>query len=106
MLNARSRSNLGFCLSKVSSSQRSFSQSVVDASDIDTTSKTCDNIDGNIPVAHKCIDLVVVGGKAAQLHLFGVLNIFCITVTPFQRHLRVLIGVDQYVESAITIEHR
>jgi len=37
-----------------------------DTSDIDTTSKTCDSIDDdNIPVAHKCIDFVVVGGETA-----------------------------------------
>lgn len=56
-------------------------------------------------VADKRANTVVVGAEAAELDFLGVLDLLSIAVTPFHRDIRVSIGVDEDVESAIAIEN-
>lgn len=49
---------------------------------------------------------MVIGAEASQLHLFGILNLLGITVTPFHGHLRIRIGVDENIEGAVAIQNR
>jgi hypothetical protein len=46
---------------------------------------------------------MVAGAETSQLHLFSIPNLFCITVTPFYRNIRVGIGIDEDIERAIAI---
>jgi hypothetical protein len=39
------------------------------------------------------------------LHFLGVLDVFGITVTPFQRNFGILVGIDQDIEGAVAIKH-
>jgi len=48
---------------------------------------------------------VIIRTKASQLHLFGVLDLFGVTIAPFNRHFGVRIGVDQDVEGAVAVQN-
>lgn len=48
---------------------------------------------------------VVVGAEAPKLYLLGILDIFGITVAPFDRYFRVCICVDKNVECAVAVQH-
>lgn len=57
------------------------------------------------PVADECAHTVIIGTETAQLNLFGVLDFLGVTVTPFHRHFRVGIGINEHVECAISVQH-
>lgn len=48
---------------------------------------------------------MVVGAEAPKLYLLGILDIFGIAVTPFDRNFRVCICVDKDVECAVAVQH-
>lgn len=41
----------------------------------------------NVPIADKGIDPVITRTETPQLHLFAVLDLLCITIAPFHRHV-------------------
>lgn len=49
---------------------------------------------------------MVIRAEASQLHLFSVFDLLGVTVAPFNRHIRVRIGVYQDVERAIPVQDR
>lgn len=57
------------------------------------------------PIRHQRVDLVAVRREAPQLDLLGVLDLLCVAVTPFERHVTVGIGVHQDVECAVAVQH-
>lgn len=57
-----------------------------------------------IPVAHERIHAVIAGAEAPQLHLLPVLDLLGITIAPFDGDIRVGVGVDENVESAVAVE--
>lgn len=48
---------------------------------------------------------MIVGTETAQLYFLGVLDFLGVTVTPFHGHFRVGIGINEYVEGAISVQH-
>lgn len=58
----------------------------------------------SIPVADERIHAVITGAEAPQLHLLPILDLLCITITPFDGDIRVGVGVDEDVEGAVAIE--
>lgn len=59
----------------------------------------------NLPVADQCVDFVVVRTKTPQLNLFAIDDFSCVAVTPFNRNVRVCIGIYQHVEGAVAVKH-
>jgi hypothetical protein len=57
------------------------------------------------PVAHQRVDLVITRAETPQLHLLAVLDLLCITVSPFNRHIRICVCIYQYIEGAVAIEY-
>lgn len=52
------------------------------------------------PVADHRVHPMVVCAEAPQLHLFAAHDLLGVAVTPLDRHVRVGVGVDKYVEGA------
>jgi hypothetical protein len=48
---------------------------------------------------------VITGTETPQLNLLTILDLFRITVSPFNRNIRVRVGVDHDVERAIAVQH-
>lgn len=60
----------------------------------------------NLPVAHQRIHPMVTSTKAPQLHLLTILDLFGVAIAPFNRYIRIGVGVYQHIERAIAIELR
>lgn len=48
---------------------------------------------------------MVARAEASQLNFFAILDLFGVAVAPLERHVRVCIGVHQYVEGTVAIKH-
>lgn len=57
-----------------------------------------------IPIANKRIDLMAPGAEPAELDPFRIGNLLGVAVAPFHRHVRIGVGVHQYVERAGCVE--
>ena len=62
------------------------------------------NTCGHIPVAYKRIDSMIACAETSQLHLLSIFNLLCITITPFDRHIRVRVSIHKHVECTVAIE--
>lgn len=58
-----------------------------------------------MPIAHQRIHTVVACAEAPELHLLAILDFFGVTVSPFHGNVRVGIGVHEYIEGAIAVQH-
>jgi len=54
-------------------------------------------------VANESTNTVVVRAEATQLHLFGILDLFSITISPLHGYFRVRVSVNQHIEGAVSI---
>lgn len=54
-------------------------------------------------VANESANTMVVGAEATQLHLFGILDLFSITISPLHGHFRVRVSVNQHIEGAVSV---
>lgn len=48
---------------------------------------------------------MIARAETSQLHLFAILNLLGVTVTPLQGNLGVGVGIDEDIEGAISIQH-
>ena len=54
-------------------------------------------------VANESTNTVIISTEASQLNLFRVLDLLCIAITPFHRHIGVSISIDKNIKCAISI---
>lgn len=55
------------------------------------------------PVANQRVDPVITRAEPAQLDSLPVLDLLGVAIAPFDRHLAVGVGVDEYVEGAVPV---
>lgn len=58
----------------------------------------------HLPVANESIDPVVTRTETPQLHFLAVLDLLCITITPFHRYIGIRVCVHKNIESTITVQ--
>lgn len=49
---------------------------------------------------------MIVRRETPELHFFAILDFFRVTITPFDRHVTVGVGVHKYIEGTIAVKHR